>query len=354
MKFQSYNEADHTITRFIEQGDGDFQALALALHDLQVRHVPAIAALCQSRDITPSSIQQTHQIPAIPTTAFRDLAITSIPEQDRAHHFESSGTTGSQPSRHWHHEKSLELYKTSLHPPFQKYVLNNKEWKGRTLALTPLPTEARHSSLAHMAGHVLGSDTTHAGERTNDGWNINWHACESACEHAIKTNRPLLIFGPAFSFLHWLDSTDTLHKLPWESRIMETGGYKGRSRVLAKNEFHVLLSKRLGISESHIVCEYGMCELNSQAYDRQIGVEKERAFRFPHWAQPIIINPETGNPCGEGEIGLLRIIDLANVYSSVAIQTQDLARSVSDGFELLGRDQTATPRGCSLNLLQQT
>ena len=124
--------------------------------------------------------------------------------------------------------------------------------------------------------------------------------------------------------------------------------------MLAKNEFHVLLSKRLGISESHIVCEYGMCELNSQAYDRQIGVDKERAFRFPHWAQPIIINPETGNPCGEGEIGLLRIIDLANVYSSVAIQTQDLARSVSDGFELLGRDQTATPRGCSLNLLQQT
>ena len=151
MTFQSYNEADHAITRFIEKGDGDFETLALALHDLQVRHVPAIAALCQNRDITPSSIRQTHQIPAIPTTAFRDLAITSIPERDRAHHFESSGTTGSKPSRHWHHEKSLELYKTSLNPPFKKHVLNGKEWKGRTLALTPLPAEAPYSSLAHMA-----------------------------------------------------------------------------------------------------------------------------------------------------------------------------------------------------------
>ena len=354
MTFKSYNEADHVITRFIEKGDGDFETLALALHDLQVRHVPAIAALCQKRDITPSSIRQTHQIPPIPTTAFRDLAITSIPERDRALHFESSGTTGSKPSRHWHHEKSLELYKTSLNPPFKKHVLNGKEWKGRTLALTPLPAEAPHSSLAHMVGHVLERDAIHAAESTNDGWKINWQVCDSACEQATKAAAPLLIFGPAFSFLHWLDSTETLHKLPKGSRIMETGGYKGRSRELPKNEFHILLSERLGVPESHIVCEYGMCELGSQAYDRETGKNKERVFRFPHWAKPIIINPETGNTCVEGEIGLLRIIDLVNAYSSVAIQTQDLARSVSNGFELLGRDRTAAPRGCSLNLLQQT
>ena len=71
---------------------------------------------------------------------------------------------------------------------------------------------------------------------------------------------------------------------------METGGYKGRSRELPKNEFHGLLSERLGVPESHIVCEYGMCELSSQAYDRKAGTNKERAFRFPDWARPIIIN----------------------------------------------------------------
>lgn len=354
MTFQSYNEADRSITRFIEQGDGDFETLALALHDLQARYVPAIAALCQNRGITPGSNHQIHQIPPIPTIAFRDMAITSIPEQDRIHHFESSGTTAAKPSHHWHHRKSLKLYETSLRLPFQKYVLNGKKWKGRILALTPLRTEAPNSSLAHMASHVLGSDTIHAAECCDNGWNINQHICDTACEQAILSDDPLLIFGPAFSFLHWLDATDTLHKLPQGSRIMETGGYKGRSRELPKNEFHKLLSERLSVPESHIVCEYGMCELGSQAYDREIGTRQERAFRFPHWAQPIIINPETGNPCAEGEIGLLRIIDLANVYSSVAIQTQDLARSVLDGFEVLGRDQAAEPRGCSLNLLQQT
>ena len=67
-----------------------------------------------------------------------------------------------------------------------------------------------------------------------------------------------------------------------------------------------------------------MCELSSQAYDRNAGTNKERAFRFPDWARPIIINTETGAPCEAAETGLLRIIDLANVYSSIAIQTQDL------------------------------
>ena len=202
-----------------------------------------------------------------------------------------------------------------------------------------------------MASQVLDDGTIYAGKWQNDGWSIDSQTCESACVKAIHENAPLLLFGPAFSFLNWLDSTEGSYELPNESRIMETGGYKGRSRELPKNEFHGLLSERLGVPESHIVCEYGMCELSSQAYDRKAGTNKERAFRFPDWARPIIINTETGAPCEAAETGLLRIIDLANVFSSIAIQTQDLARSIEDGFELLGRAQTAELRGCSLNLL---
>ena len=352
MTFQSYNEADHAITRFIERREGEFDQLAFALHQLQAKHVPAIAALCQNRGIDSASLDQIDQIPAIPTTAFRDMAITSIPENNRTSYFESSGTTATQPSVHWHHEVSMSLYETSLIRPFQHHVLNNHLWSGQTLALTPPPAEAPHSSLAHMAGQVLGDGTIYGGQCQKDGWSIDSEICESACAKAIHDNTPLLLFGPAFSFLHWLDSRESFYKLPNESRIMETGGYKGRSRELPKNEFHGLLSERLGVPESHIVCEYGMCELSSQAYDRKAGTNKERTFHFPAWARPIIINTETGAPCEAAETGLLRIIDLANVYSSIAIQTQDLARSIEDGFELLGRAQTAELRGCSLNLLQ--
>jgi hypothetical protein len=49
-----------------------------------------------------------------------------------------------------------------------------------------------------------------------------------------------------------------------------------------------------------------------------------------------------------GEIGLLRIVDLANLWSVLAVQTQDLAMALTEGgFLLLGRDPAALPRGCS-------
>ena len=73
-----------------------------------------------------------------------------------------------------------------------------------------------------------------------------------------------------------------------------------------------------------------------------------RSFHFPPWARVQIISPETGREVAEGETGLIRIFDLANVFSVAAIQTEDLGIRRGDGFELVGRAQLAEPRGCSL------
>ncbi len=141
---------------------------------------------------------------------------------------------------------------------------------------------------------------------------------------------------------------------------METGGYKNRSRILPKVELHALITERLGIPRENIICEYGMSELSSQAYDCTLeagglkragtvpGAPVARHFQFPPWARVQIISPETGREVAEGETGLIRIFDLANVYSVAAIQTEDLGIRRGEGFELLGRAQLAEPRGCSL------
>ena len=60
------------------------------------------------------------------------------------------------------------------------------------------------------------------------------------------------------------------------------------------------------------------------------------------------MSPETGREVGDGETGLLRVFDLANVYSVLAVQTEDLAIRRGGGFELIGRAELAEPRGCSL------
>ncbi|MGC9944605.1 MAG: long-chain fatty acid--CoA ligase, partial [Verrucomicrobiota bacterium] len=57
---------------------------------------------------------------------------------------------------------------------------------------------------------------------------------------------------------------------------------------------------------------------------------------------------ETGREAAKGETGLIRVLDLANVFSVAAIQTEDLGIRRGDGFELVGRAELAEPRGCSL------
>ena len=128
--------------------------------------------------------------------------------------------------------------------------------------------------------------------------------------------------------------------------MMETGGYKGRSRALSRKDLHAALSTALGIPCEHIVCEYGMSELGSQAYDS--GEDARRLFRFPPWARVQIFSPETGREVSDGESGLVRVCDLANVASALVVQTEDIAIRSGDGFELLGRATVAGPRGCSL------
>jgi hypothetical protein len=73
-----------------------------------------------------------------------------------------------------------------------------------------------------------------------------------------------------------------------------------------------------------------------------------RHFEFPPWARVQIISPETGHEVADGETGLMRVFDLANVFSVMAIQTEDLGIHHGRGFELIGRATLAEPRGCSL------
>jgi hypothetical protein len=165
-------------------------------------------------------------------------------------------------------------------------------------------------------------------------------------------NRPLLVMGTAFLFVHLLDhmaKKQVRFTLPTGSRVLETGGYKGRSRLLSRKTLHQYIEERLGVRRQAIVCEYGMAELSSQAYDSEPEHGPETGcFVFPPWARAQIISPETGAEVPEGETGLIRVVDLANVFSVLAVQTADLAIKRGHGFELLGRAPKAEPRGCAL------
>jgi hypothetical protein len=183
------------------------------------------------------------------------------------------------------------------------------------------------------------------------GWQVAAPDAWAALRAAADDHAPVVLLGAAFSFVHLLEGREPgarALRLPAGSFALETGGYKGRSRALPRAELHAALAEALGLPAGAIRTEYGMCELSSQAYDWFAAEPPAapRVFRFPPWARAVVVSPETGREVGEGESGLLRVYDLANVRSVLAIQTEDLARRRGGGFEWLGR--AAEARGCSL------
>jgi hypothetical protein len=342
-----------------------FAAWAVELFRLQFDANPAYRRFCESRGCTPARTVDWTAIPCTPTRAFKEFELTCLPPPARTTVFHSSGTTGHQPGRHFHSAGSLALYEASLWPWFRRHLLAEDEPPAALdwLALTPSPALAPHSSLVHMFAVVLRESGAEAGgflgKLGPDGaWVLRPDAVGAALHRAARIGRPVGLLGTAFSFVHLLDALEARGehvRLPPGSRLMETGGYKGRSRSLPKKELHRCLSERLDIPPSHLVCEYGMSELGSQAYDGAISATPgstlplpERRFRFPPWSQTRVVSPETGDEVRDGQTGLLQVWDLVNVWSVMAIQTEDLAVRRGDGFELMGRAAAAEPRGCSL------
>lgn len=355
--------APQSATRAPEPDDA-FNALALALFTLQYDSVAPYRNFCDARNLTPSSVADWKQIPPVPVRAFKEFDLTSLLPRQRTHAFHSSGTTGQNPSRQYHDAESLACYERSLLPWFRTHVLPDMPLELGLVILTPPPGDAPHSSLVHMFETIRRSFNWRFSEfvaavGADGAWVLNPEAGVGTLLRAQDSGLPVLVLGTAFSFVHLLEhlaASDLQLRLPAGSRVMETGGYKGRSRTMPKDELHSLITRRLGVPPSHIVCEYGMSELSSQAYDRVAGHDAsrfnastlQRTFLFPPWARARIVSPEAGEPALEGETGLIQVLDLANVRSVMAIQTEDLAVRRGDGFELVGRAHLVEPRGCSL------
>ena len=337
--------------------DAAFESLALELFALQFRHNPVYQKICTARNLTPANVTCWTAIPAVPAAAFKELDLTSLAPAERTAVFHSSGTTEQKSSRHFHSPESLAVYESSLWQWFAPHFGT----AGPFLFLTPPPAQARRSSLIHMFETVRQRlnlpGSAFLGSLASDGaWNLDFTGILRQLNTAVQTGQPVTLLGTAFSFVHLLDhlaENNLRFTLPAGSRVMETGGYKNRSRTMPKKELHALITDRLGLARAGIICEYGMSELSSQAYDSVAdhppsSILHPRLFRFPPWARVRFISPETGAEVAEGETGLIRIHDLANVFSVAALQTEDLGVRRAKGFELLGRATAAEPRGCSL------
>ncbi|HTU70528.1 MAG TPA: hypothetical protein VMF11_09440 [Candidatus Baltobacteraceae bacterium] len=331
-----------------------FNELALRVFEHQLHYNQPYARYCETQNVSLERMpEHWHEIPPVPSAAFKEAALTTFDPEQAALVFETSGTTAGHTGRHY--MESTKLYDAALIAGFDRFMRPD-HIRLRYLNLVPNPALNPHSSLGYMMGRVS--------ERRGDGataWYLhgetfNVDAFIGDLEAAVEYDRPVCIAATAFALVNVLDILHERRRyfaLPTGSRVMETGGFKGRSRVVDRDDLYARTAERFGMTNCSIVGEYGMTELTSQYYDDVMvighdhSIARVRYKLAPPWLRARVVGSD-GATLPDGTVGALVHVDLANRSSCVAILTEDLGVRFDDSLVLIGREHGAALRGCSL------
>lgn len=344
-------------------GAEDFERLACDIARFQAEHSPGYARLVERRG---SQLDTLDSIPAVPVETFRLARVATHPAEDDVARFVTSGTTGSASGTHFF--RSLATYRELALTWGERALFS--AWPGpkTVVALAPVPTEPQTSSLGFMMqafmerfdGRALKQNASGVpfDGRSGARWlvtlsGLDVEGLRRAAAVARARSEPLFVLATAFTLVALLDALegDALHA-PTRTVVMQTGGFKGRSREVAPDKLRAGVAAAFRVAETCVVGEYGMTELTSQLYEGTVpgaALDGPRGvYLEPPWLRVVPVDPATLRPVAPGEPGIARIVDLGNVDSAVVVLTQDVVRRSASGIELLGRSTGAPPRGCSL------
>ena len=281
--------------------------------------------------VDPYCIDTIEAIPFLPIEFFKNHSVKTG-NWNAEEVFTSSGTTGSQTSKH--HLYCSSFYKKHSQQCFEHFYGPLEGYC--VLALLPAYLERTGSSLVYMADHFINTSRDDQSGFFLHNWEELADVLMIKKQQGVKT----LLIGVSFALLDFagqykLDLSDVI--------VMETGGMKGRRQEMPRSEMHAEMSVLLHLDAVH--SEYGMTELLSQSYSLGEGL-----FELPPSMRFVIRDiTDPFSLVKNGKSGVLNIIDLANFASCSFIETADLARCQgSNGYEILGRLDRAMVRGCNL------
>ncbi len=288
--------------------EAGFEEAALAVHARQRAGCPAIARLA------PQPPRSWREIPLVPASLFASHTMACFDPGAAVAVFTSSGTTATARSRHLFRDLSLyrEASLAGAH-----WLMGDGPWRIVNL-VEPRP----ESSLYIMS---------------------RWMEEEWGSDRDGEPSIPRAVIGAAFTFVALIERRE--HRpLPSGSIVIETGGYKGRSRAIPREELHAGISLAFNVPLDRVAGEYGMCEISSPAWSR-LGAGP--VFRIPSWVRVRTLDPETME---DAPRGLVAIYDPANLDSSVGVLTADVGSLRGDDLVLEGRLPGAAAKGCSLEI----
>ena len=337
--------------------EGRFNALALRCFELQYRNIEVYRRLCDKRGARPGALEWWRDIPAVPTDAFRHFDLFCFEPDDVARTFSTSGTSGQARGRASFDRAGLELMKASIDRNAEAHLFP----EGRTtrlLVLAPPPRLAPAMIMAWGMNRLIERFGLPGSRFCMGQQGFDPGALADELRRAEKEEKAVTLIGASFGFVNFLDFCEAKRisfELPVGSRIMDAGGYKGKSREVPREELVERMTLGFGIPGHHCVNLLGMTELASQFYDnvlRNAGLSSgEARFKVnPPWTRTMVVDPATLDPAEPGAVGLLRHVDLANRERPSVIQADDFGRSVGSGFEVIGRAADDGSRGCSITI----
>ena len=329
------------IDEFISGEGGEFNDLFTRTYNYQSNANPTLKSLrsLQGRE----NIESWEDAVPTPVRLYKSHDLRSF-EGTPDYVWESSGTTSDRVSKT--PLKNPRLYQSTIYQSL-KHIPYNHE--ATLLILMPDSLDWPKSSLSYMYSELrfwmrpkASINPIHLTDPVGT-YKLAYSTIVKILKESVEEEYPVEILTTSYAAVNLMDylkGNNLSFKLPLGSFMIDTGGYKNRSRSVSREEFVQLAEETLGIP---CYSEYGMSEMSSQFwYEPESGL-----YHVPPWVRVKVLDPMT---LEEDPDGVVVIYDLANLWSSCVLQTEDLGRVHGDGryFEPLGRAEGAVAKGCSL------
>jgi len=347
------NEIVGKVKDFIQNGtlyNEEFGELALELYDLHREMNPIY------KKYDKGALKDWREIPLMPIGEFKNGRVGIQWETEMPYPgvlFNSSGTTGRDKSEHFMYD--TETYRASIARGFGFTIGDYGPPKYRMICLTP---ELKNSSLYYMMQY-LSELYDPSGEFERFDGMTNAIRVRDFVEDLSWQVEPVILFGTSLAFYDLMETIRSLDlesiKLPKNSLVMETGGWKGRNIEVTPQELTRRVGNFFGVKKDDLIREYSMSELSSQLY--AWGNESEVRYHAPEWLNYRLVDPLSQTEVQQGESGIIAFVDLANVWSCPFILTEDVGHIYTgskfmESLVLEGRAVNAPEKGCSLTYAQ--
>lgn len=291
----------------------------------------------------------------VPDAAFKGNSPYLFPDATPVRTFRTSGTTGGERGTAHYSARGLELMNLSILANARRHLIRDLQ-APVILRLLPSADAAPDMVIAYgmeLIANTFGHpqlSTCLLGPR-----GVDFALLQQRLKTAVAENLPVVLMGASFAFVNICDACESQgHRweLPRGSRMVDAGGFKGRSRVVDVDSLRSAVTRVFGIPAQQCINLFGMTELASQLYDGAdipLGPLRERPKMIQPWVRPQVRDAHSLELRVSGS-GLLEVVDLCILDRPYIVLTGDRGIACEAGVASAGRIERGQSRGCSLTL----